>query len=79
MGSWVSELKQFRSLRVVCDTRYTAKSQIGVNDDPTFTRGPEYFSRFRPPNPAGSVSTRSDSKRSSVHQVGRELWDPYGR
>jgi hypothetical protein len=35
----------------------------------TFTRGPEYFTRFRPPNPEGSHSTRSDSKRSSINQV----------
>ncbi|WOO86374.1 uncharacterized protein LOC62_08G009851 [Vanrija pseudolonga] len=39
------------------------------DDSVIFSRGPEYFSRFRPPNPAGSVSTRSDSKRSSVNQL----------
>ncbi|OWT37221.1 hypothetical protein C362_05351 [Cryptococcus neoformans Bt1] len=33
-----------------------------------FSRGPEYFSRFRPVTPEGSFSTRSDSKGSSDNQ-----------
>ena len=37
--------------------------------EPTFTRGPEYFRRLHAPNPEGSLSTRSDSKRSTVNQV----------
>lgn len=34
-----------------------------------FTKGPEYFRRNIPPNPNGSQSTRSDSKRSTARQV----------
>ena len=34
-----------------------------------FTSGPEYYSAIKAPNPEGSYSTRSDSKRSSVNQV----------
>lgn len=39
------------------------------NLEPVFVRGPEYFKRFQAPTPGGSVSTRSDSKRSSARQV----------
>nr|ODN86713.1 hypothetical protein L203_03961 [Cryptococcus depauperatus CBS 7841] len=39
-------------------------SQSGV----TFSHGPEYFSRFKAPNPHGSISTRSNSRRSSINQ-----------
>ncbi|ORY21686.1 hypothetical protein BCR39DRAFT_52162 [Naematelia encephala] len=35
---------------------------------PPFSQGPEYFRRGQAPNPEGSFSTRSDSKRSSVNQ-----------
>jgi hypothetical protein len=35
----------------------------------TFARGPEYFRRNCPPNPNGSQSTRSNSKRSTAQQV----------
>jgi hypothetical protein len=34
-----------------------------------WSRGPEYFRTTVPPNSEGSLSTRSNSKRSSVHQV----------
>ncbi|RSH83633.1 hypothetical protein EHS25_005537 [Saitozyma podzolica] len=44
--------------------------QLGSTAEPAFSRGPEYFTRFRAPNPEGSFSTRSDSKRSSTNQVG---------
>lgn len=37
--------------------------------DVSFSRGPEYFSSIKAPNPEGSFSTRSDSKRSSIDQV----------
>ncbi|WVN90656.1 uncharacterized protein L203_105898 [Cryptococcus depauperatus CBS 7841] len=40
----------------------------GSQSDVTFSTGPEYFSRFKAPNPVGSISTRSDSKRSSINQ-----------
>nr|ODN89885.1 hypothetical protein L204_06162 [Cryptococcus depauperatus CBS 7855] len=40
----------------------------GSQSDVTFSSGPEYFSRFKAPNPVGSVSTRSNSRRSSVNQ-----------
>ncbi|RSH89906.1 hypothetical protein EHS25_001892 [Saitozyma podzolica] len=43
-------------------------AQNGIFAEVAFSRGPEYFSRFRPPNPQGSVSTRSDSSRSSANQ-----------
>jgi hypothetical protein len=36
----------------------------------SFSRGPEYFRRLVSPAPEGSISTRSDSRRSSVNQVG---------
>ncbi|OWZ30827.1 hypothetical protein C347_03972 [Cryptococcus neoformans AD2-60a] len=36
--------------------------------DVSFSSGPEYFSSIKAPNPEGSISTRSDSKRSSVNQ-----------
>ncbi|WVO21738.1 uncharacterized protein IAS62_003050 [Cryptococcus decagattii] len=36
--------------------------------DVSFSPGPEYFSSIKAPNPEGSVSTRSNSKRSSVDQ-----------
>ncbi|ADV20659.1 Hypothetical Protein CGB_B9770C [Cryptococcus gattii WM276] len=36
--------------------------------DVSFSRGPEYFSSIKAPNPEGSFSTRSDSKRSSIDQ-----------
>ncbi|WVO14627.1 hypothetical protein L204_102264 [Cryptococcus depauperatus] len=40
----------------------------GSQSDVTFSTGPEYFSRFKAPNPFGSVSTRSNSRRSSINQ-----------
>nr|ODO04312.1 hypothetical protein L204_00670 [Cryptococcus depauperatus CBS 7855] len=40
----------------------------GSQSDVTFSHGPEYFSRFKAPNPLGSISTRSDSRRSSINQ-----------
>lgn len=36
--------------------------------EPSYARGPEYFRRYQPATPGGSVSTRSDSKRSSACQ-----------
>jgi hypothetical protein len=41
----------------------------GSTSEVTFSHGPEYFSSIKAPNPEGSLSTRSDSKRSSVNQV----------
>jgi hypothetical protein len=43
---------------------------LGIFAEVDFSQGPEYFSRLRPPNPQGSISTRSDSSRSSANQVG---------
>nr|ODN94504.1 hypothetical protein L204_04637 [Cryptococcus depauperatus CBS 7855] len=40
----------------------------GSQSDVTFSSGPEYFSQFKAPSPVGSISTRSDSKRSSINQ-----------
>lgn len=40
-----------------------------------FAGGPEYFRRNVAPNPVGSQSTRSDSKRSTVQQVRRKNTD----
>ncbi|WOO86369.1 uncharacterized protein LOC62_08G009847 [Vanrija pseudolonga] len=52
--------------------------ESGSQNTPTFTRGPEYFTRFRPPNPEGSYSTRSDSKRSSINQIYMSLLNCIG-
>lgn len=40
-----------------------------------FASGPEYFRRNVAPNPVGSQSTRSDSKRSTIQQVRRHDTD----
>ncbi|UOH82215.1 hypothetical protein LQV05_004911 [Cryptococcus neoformans] len=45
--------------------------------DVSFSSGPEYFSSIKAPNPEGSISTRSDSKRSSVNQNCTEV--PFSR
>lgn len=52
-------------------SKVPGKSQLRYPDgsEPVFSIGPQYFNRIRPPNPHGSFSTRSDSKRSSVNQV----------
>ena len=42
---------------------------VDIKKDMLFTRGPEYFRKSQAPNPEGSVSTRSDSKRSTTNQV----------
>nr|ODN73617.1 hypothetical protein L203_06670 [Cryptococcus depauperatus CBS 7841] len=46
----------------------------GSQSDVTFSTGPEYFSRFKAPNPFGSVSTRSNSRRSSINQSNFRLF-----
>lgn len=52
-------------------TRYDRNANLADETlEPVFARGPEYFKRFQPPTPGGSVSTRSDSRRSSARQVG---------
>lgn len=42
--------------------------QSGSSNGVTMSRGPEYFSSRVPPSAEGSVSTRSNSKRSSANQ-----------
>lgn len=55
-----------------CQGKYGLEGIADLEDEtqgPVFARGPEYFKRFQPPTPGGSVSTRSDSKRSTARQV----------
>ena len=44
---------------------------VDANIAVRWSTGPEYFRRGQAPKPEGSFSTRSDSKRSSVNQVGK--------
>ena len=53
-----------------CQISYADDRSDGQTDV-TFARGPEYFRRNIPPNPNGSQSTRSNSKRSTAQQVTR--------
>jgi hypothetical protein len=47
----------------------TALIVLGYESSVTMARGPEYFRSRVPPSAEGSVSTRSNSKRSSANQV----------
>jgi hypothetical protein len=70
----------FESNGEMSDVRRSEILALIAKQDPStrilFARGPEYFRKNVAPNPDGSSSTRSDSKRSTVNQVCRLLSQP---